>query len=287
MKSPRVAFAVVLTVSVLLSACERPATPPLPNAVAAKVGNDTISEFELGRAVARLGPMNAVASAEARAKVLEALVDQYLVSNAAKNAKLDQIPEVAMAMQQAQRQVLVEAYMERLFKDLPKPANGAIQDYYEQHPELFAQRKVYRVQELDLQVSPGRIAEMESQLKQSRSLAEFTEWLKKQGISVKSGEAVKPAEKIPPIMLAQLANMKDGQAVVMPVDAERVSVLQLLGSQAQPVSREQARDAIAQLILVEKRKVLLETEIHKLRESGKIDYASGFAPAPTASADKP
>jgi len=118
MKNPRVTLAVMLAVSTLLSGCEQPAAPP-PNTVAAKVGDDTISEFELDRAVARLGSMSAADAAEARGKVLEALIDQHLVSHAARNAKLDKLPEVALAMQQAQRQVLVEAYMERLVKDLP------------------------------------------------------------------------------------------------------------------------------------------------------------------------
>lgn len=287
MKSRRVTLAVALAIATLLSGCEQPATSP-PDTVAAKVGDDTISEFELGRAVARLGgPMSATDAAEARGKVLEALVDQHLVSDAAKNAKLDKLPEVELAMQQAQRQVLVEAYMERLFKDLPKPSDSDIQDYYNRHPELFAQRKLYRVHELELQLAAGRVAEVAAQLKQSRSLAEFTDWLGTQGIAVKSGEAVRPAEKIPATMLAQLARMQDGQAVVVPMDEGRVSVLQLLDSQAQPVSFEQARDAIAQLILGGKRKTLLEAEIHKLRGSGKIEYASGFAPAPKEPAMQP
>lgn len=286
MKSRRVTLAVALAIATLLSGCEQPATSP-PDTVAAKVGDDTISEFELGRALARLGPMSAADAAEARGKVLDALVDQHLVSDAAKNAKLDKLPEVALAMQQAQRQVLVEAYMERLFKDLPKPSDSDIQDYYNRHPELFAQRKLYRVHELELQLAAGRVAEVAAQLKQSRSLAEFTDWLGTQGIAVKSGEAVRPAEKIPATMLAQLARMQDGQAVVVPMDEGRVSVLQLLDSQAQPVSFEQARDAIAQLILGGKRKTLLEAEIHKLRGSGKIEYASGFAPAPKEPAMQP
>jgi EpsD family peptidyl-prolyl cis-trans isomerase len=269
-----------------LSACEQPATSP-QDAVAARIGGDAISEFELGRAVARLGPMNAAESAQARGKVLEALIDQHLVSNAARDAKLDKTPEVALAMQQAQRQVLVEAYMERLFKDLPQPSAGEIQDYYNRHPELFAQRKLYRIQDLELHLAPGRVAEVEAQLKQSRSLSEFTDWLGAQGIAVQSGEAVRPAEKIPAIMLAQLVNMKAGQVVVVPGGENQVSVLQLLGSQAQPVSLEQARDAIAGLISSGKRKTLLEAEVHKLRASGKVEYASGFEPAAAGSSAQP
>lgn len=286
MKSQCALRVAALTVSMLLSACEQ---PPLshPSTVAAKAGGEAISEFELDRAVARLGRMTAAESAEARGKVLEALIDQHLVSNAARDAKLDKVPEVALAMQQAQRQVLVEAYMERLFKDMPQPSDSEIQDYYDRHPELFAQRKLYHVQEFELQLAPERVAEVQAQLKQSRNLSEFTDWLGAQGIAIKSGEAVRPAEKIPATLLAQLVNMKVGQVAVVPVDGNRVSVLQLLGSQAQPVSLEGARDAIGQLILAGKRKTLLEAEVRKLRASGKVDYASGFAPAPSSSSVQP
>jgi len=283
MKSAWVSFAAVLAAAVLLAGCERPATS-FPDTAVARAGNETISKFELERAMARLGPMNAAEAAQARGKVLEALVDQYLVGHAARDAKLDKAPEVVLAMQQAQRQVLVEAYMERLFKDLPPPSDDAIRDYYNRHPEWFAQRRLYRVQELELQLAPARIAEIEAQLGKSHGLSEFTAWLDTQGIAVKSGETVRPAEKIPAAVLSQFARMKDGQAVVIPVDGDRVGVLQLLGSQAQPVSPEQAHDAISHQLLAEQRRTLLEAEIRQLRASGKVEYSSGFAPAPASAA---
>jgi len=279
-------LAAVTALSVALTACEQPATTA-EGATAAKVGGEIISEAELSRAVARLGKLNAAESAQARGKVLEALIDQHLVSNAARNAKLDKDPVVALAMQQAQRQVLVEAYLERLFKDLAAPADTEIQDYYARHPELFAQRKLYRVQELELQLDPARIAEVEAQLKQSRTLAEFAEWLKAQGIDGKAAGGFRPAEQIPAPMLAQLAKMQVGQVAVMPMGGNRVSVLQLQDSQPQPVTLEQARSAIERVLLNEKRKTLMEAEISKLRASGKLEYASGFAPAVAANSTPP
>jgi len=279
-------LAAVTALSVALTACEQPATTA-EGAMAAKVGGEIISEAELSRAVARLGKLNAAESAQARGKVLEALIDQHLVSNAARNAKLDKDPVVALAMQQAQRQVLVEAYLERLFKDLAAPADTEIQDYYARHPELFAQRKLYRVQELELQLDPARIAEVEAQLKQSRTLAEFAEWLKAQGIDGKAAGGVRPAEQIPAAMLARLAKMQVGQVAVMPMGGNRVSVLQLQDSQPQPVTLEQARSAIERVLLNEKRKTLMEAEISKLRAGGKLEYASGFAPAVAADSTPP
>lgn len=282
MKRRRASLVAALAVPMLLVACERPATPSA-NAIVAKAGGETISEFELNRAVARLGPMSPQELEQARAKVLEALIDQHLVSRAAKDVKLETVPEVALALQQAQRQVLVEAYMARLFKDMPPPSESEIQDYYKHHPELFEQRKLYRVRELELQLSPQRMVDVEAQLKRSPNLSAFADWLKAQRIAFKSGEAAKPAEKIPDAMLAQLVTMKVGEAAVVPMDESHISVLQLRGIEAQPVSLEQASNAIGLMIQSGKRKTLLDAEIRRLRESGKVDYAKGFAPAPAGS----
>lgn len=289
MKNRRAFVAAVSALSLALSACEQPATTA-GDAVAATVDGEIISEAELGSAVARLGPLDETESAQARSKVLEAMIDQHLVSNAAKSAKLDKMPEVARAMRQAQRQVMVEAYIERLFKNLPQASDAEVRDYYARHPELFEGRKLYRVRELELALPPARIAELEAQLKQRRTLAAFADWLKEQGVDVKAGGAVKPAEQIPAPLLARLSAMQDGQVVMLPVGVDRISVLQLQGSQAQPVALEQARAAIERVLLGEKRKTLLDAEIRKLRAGGKIEYASGLTPAaapPSSQTDTP
>lgn len=262
--------------TVALSACEQPVSSPR---VAATVGGEPISEVELNRAVSRLGSLSAAESAQARGKVLEALIDQNVVSNAAKSAGLDKDPEVALALQQAQRQVLVEAYMERLFKSVAKPADSEISDYYARHPELFSERRVYRIQEMELQMAPTRLPEVEARLRLSPNPADFAAWLRTQGIDGKAGVVVKPAEQIPSAILAQLKNMKDGQVTALATGPGQISVLQLQGSQTQPVTLDQAREAIEQVVLSEKRKSLMEAEIRKLRSSGSIEYASGFAPA--------
>jgi EpsD family peptidyl-prolyl cis-trans isomerase len=264
--------------TVILSACEPPMSAT-KEAIVATVGDEVIGETELNRAVSRLGKLDETESAQVRGKVLEALVDQRLVSGAARIAKLDTEPEVVLALQQAQRQVLVEAYMERLFKDMAQPSDSEINDYYTRHPELFSARRIYRIQQLDLQMASSRLPEVEARLKQSRDLADFADWLRSQGIDGKAGVVVKPAEQLPAAILARLRNMKDGQVALLAMDPERVSVLQLQDSQAQPVSLEQAREAIERVLQGEKRKAVVETEIKKLRSSGKINYSSGFVPA--------
>jgi EpsD family peptidyl-prolyl cis-trans isomerase len=251
----------------------------------ASVGDDKISEAELNLALARLGELSEAQTAEARGKLLQALVDQRLIAQAAQKAGLDKDPVVEIAMANASRQVLAEAYAERNFKDVAKPSDTEIAEYFEQHPELFSQRRIYRIQELDLQVDASRMADVEAKLKSSHSLGDFVSWVKEQGIEGKTAVAVKPAEQIPAPLLARLSQMKDGQVAVLPGRPGHVVIQQLQESQLQPVSLEQARSAIERALMTQKRKDLMEADLKKLREAAKVEYATGYAPATEAKVD--
>lgn len=274
----RIPLVAAMTLCVTLVACEQP-TSKSNEKIVAVVGGDPITEVELNQALSHLGPRNEGVAVEVRDKVLDALVDQRLVAGAARKMGLDRQPDVARALRQVQRQVLFDAYMEQIYKDMPKPTDTEINGYYVLHPELFSARKLYRIQEMELRMPSSRQAEVEAQLKTGRSLAEFSGWLKTQEIESKTGVGIKPAELVPAAILVQIKDMKDGQVTVLATGPESISVLQVLGSQSQPVTLEQARGAIERVVQSAKRKTLLGTEVNRLRSQGKIDYASGFAPA--------
>jgi EpsD family peptidyl-prolyl cis-trans isomerase len=283
MKSHHALLIALTAFTALLSGCEKPATAE-KGETAATVAGDKISETELNLAVSRLGELDETQITEAKSRLLQALIDQRLVVQAAEKAGLDKDPAVATAMEQASRQVLAEAYAERSFKDVAQPTEAEIAAYYEQHPELFSQRRIYRIQELELKLDPSRMAEVEAKLKGAHSMGDFVNWLKEQGIEGKSAVAVKPAEQIPAILLARLSQMRDGQVTIGAGRPGHVLIQQLQESQLQPVSLEQAKSAIERAMLTQKRKELMEADLEKLREAAKIDYASGYAPATEAKA---
>lgn len=285
MKARHASLAALTALAFLMGGCEKPATEAESETVATVAG-DKITKAELDLAMARLGELSEAQAAEANAKLLQALVDQRLVVQAAQKAGLDKDPAVANAMAQASRQVLAEAYAERTFKDVAQPTEAEIAAYYEAHPELFAQRRIYRVQELDLQVDASRVGEVEAQLRGSQSLGDFVNWVKEQGIVGKTAVAVKPAEQIPAPLLARLAQMKDGQVAMLPGRPGHVVIQQLQESQLQPVMLEQASKAIERALIAQKRKDLMEADLKKLREAAKIEYATGYAPAPATAEAK-
>lgn len=287
MKPKHASFIALAILAVLASGCEKPATAVKSETVAT-VDGDKIGEAELNLALSGLGALSEAQAAEAKIRLLQALIDQRLVAQAAKKSGLDKAPEVAIAMEQASRQTLVEAYAERSFRDVANPSETEITEYYNQHPELFSQRRIYRIQELELTLEPSRLPEVDARLKSSHSMGDFVNWVKEQGIEGKTAVVVKPAEQIPAPLLDSLSQMKDGEVTILPGRPGHVLIQQLQESQLQPVSLEQAKNAIEQALTVRKRKGMMEADLKKLREAARIEYASGYAPAAEANAaEKP
>ncbi len=285
MKARHTTALVTLTAfAILLSGCDKPASEVKSQTVATVAG-DTITEAELDIALSQMGTLTAAQAAEAKSGLLQALVDQRLVAQAAKKAGLDKDQEVEIAMAQASRQVLVEAYAQRNFKDVAQPSETEVAAYYAQHPELFSQRRIYRIQELELTTEPSRMAEVEDKLKTSHSIGDFVNWVREQGIVGKSATAVKPAEQIPTPLLARLSQMKDGQVTTFPTLPGQLLILQLLESQLQPVSLEQAKTAIERVMMAQTRKDRMDADLKALRDAAKVEYASGYKPMSETRAD--
>lgn len=261
-----------------LSACEQPLQIS-GSAAAARIGGETISEAELDLAMSQLDALDPQTALRMRGQILDALIDQRLLSDAARDAGLDRDPRVKLALAHAQRQVLSEAYMAPKLKDLQPPTDIEINDYYLAHPELFANRRIYRLHELDLALSPARLNEIESQIRQNHNLSAFSAWLKAQGIDYRVGQTVRPAEQIGSTLLLALKDLENGQVVVQGTGPHQIKVVQLLESQLQAISPEQARGAIERVLMSRGRKARLQAEIKNLRQHEKIEYVQGFTPA--------
>ena len=70
--------------------------------------------------------------------------------------------------------------------------------------------------------------------------------------------------------------MKDGQAAMVP-SPNGVQVVVLAGSRSQPVSEEQARPAIEQFLLNDRKRKLVEEDMKSLRAAAAIEYVGKFA----------
>ena len=242
------------------AAADRPAAHPV-----AKVNGIEISIREL-----RSGSGSAVAQA------LEKVIDRELLVQKALADKLDRDPQVMHAIDNARRQVLAQAYLERA----ASAAAGAstrdeIRAFYEDNPALFAERRMYRLRELVVSAPGEMIDVLRAEAAKARDLEEVAAWLKQRNASYSADALTQPAEQLPLAYLPQLARMKPGEIAVFatPLGA---SVIQLVHAEPAPLTEQQAAPLIEQFLAGRKRLETAAAEVKRLREVATIEYLGEF-----------
>lgn len=246
------------------------------NAPAAKVNGVTITQGEVARAVANApAATQGMAQEMAQQAALEGLIIQQLFLKHALQDGLDKDPRVMAALEEAKRQILARAYAEKQAAVVAKPSQKAVKAYFDENPELFSERRIYRVQELNIVGSPEQIKAADEKYKNMKSLKEFVEWLRAENIRYNMGASTKPAETIPTSLLKSIAKLNVGQSLRVS-NNNGMSILQLAEAKEQPVTLEQATPAIERFLMNQEAGKVIKSLGQKLRKGAKVKYFSPF-----------
>lgn len=271
----RLALAGLATLGVLLAACgER--NVAAPGEAAARVNRDDVTVAQVNQVLQQQRGLRPEQAEAAGRQVLERLIDQQLALQKADELKLDREPRVMQQIEAARRDVLARAYVDKLGEGAAKPSAEEIKAYYESKPALFKERRVYNIQEIAIEAKPEQMSELRESLSSAKNIGEFIEFLKTKEFKFVGNQAVRAAEQLPLQNLESFARMKDGQALIVPT-AAGAQVVVLAGSRSQPVTEEQARPAIEQYLVNERKRKLVEDDIRALRAAAKIEYLGKYA----------
>ena len=245
---------------------------------AAKVNKDEITVHQINFMLQQQRGLRPDQVDAATRQILDRLIDQQLALQKVDDLKLDRDPRVVQQMEAARREILARAYFEQIGEKAPKPTAEEIHKYFEDKPALFRDRRIYSIQEIAIEARPEQIPELRERLSAAKNINEFIEYLKSKDFRFSGNQAVRAAEQLPLNSLDTFARMSDGQAVLVPA-ANGVQVILLAGSRSQPVTEEQARPAIEQYLLNDRKRKLVEEEVKAMRAAAKIEYVGKFAEA--------
>jgi EpsD family peptidyl-prolyl cis-trans isomerase len=279
-------FPLLLITLLATAGCGEKKTEDTSQAAAVKVGEDAISVEMLNHELKKLGQLSESQVQQATKQVLNALVDQTLLKQAAEGVKVEEKPQVQQRLEAARRQILAEAYIEHLTASVAKPSEAEITSYFAAHPELFAERQIYNLQELNIEVNEGNIQSVQAQLAKTQNLNEFAAWLKTQGIPLRARQLAKPAEQLPTPLLEKLSKAKLGQSITT-AGIDNLNIIILAATTKQPVTLEQAKPVIERYLNNLKKKEIVESELKSRRTQSKIEYLSPYeAAAPKQGTDE-
>ncbi len=281
MKSSRArvgAAALAAMAAVALAACgqKKDAAASDGSEVVAKVNGDELTADQLAIAQQKQRGMRP------DQQVLDDLINEQIVAQKAVAAKLDKDPKVVAQLEAARRDILAHRFIDAAAETSGKPTDEAIQKFFDGRPNLFAQRRVFTLQRVDIQAPDDRRSEVDTHVQSTKSAAELADWLKAQKLpfTVKAEQAA--SEQLPPVVLDKLATIKDGQSLIVPSQFG-VSALTLVSSAPAPKTLADAKPAIEQFLAGQGRREMIMNLQKTIRDGAKVDYLGRFAPAAAAS----
>lgn len=285
MIKPRASLLAAVAVAALLTACGGDKGEKASQ-TAAKVNKEEITVHQINFVLQRQPGLKPEQAEAASRQVLERLIDQELAVQKAEEQKLDRDPRVVQQIEAAKREIIARAYVERVGEGAAKPTNEEIAKYYADKPALFKERRIYSLQELQIEAKPEQVPVLREKLAAAKTLPEFIEYLKANDIRFAGNQAVRAAEQLPLTSLDNIARMKDGDSTVMQTP-NGMTVLTLVGSRSQPVDETRARPAIEAFLLNQRKAELVQKDIKALRDSSKIEYVGKFAQPAASAASAP
>jgi EpsD family peptidyl-prolyl cis-trans isomerase len=272
------------TLALLVAACgDKSDKKPAATQVAAKVNGSEISVHQINAVLSKAQGVTAENAAQAKQEILGKLIDQQLAFDQAVDKKLDRNPDVMMAIESAKREIVARAYLDQLVSAQPKPSVDEANKYYAENPSLFANRRVYNIQEITLEAKPEVLDSIKQMASSGKSMDDIASFLKGKGVNFRGGAATRPAEQIPLEVLPRLSALRDGQAIVVEAP-QNYLVMRVAASQSAPVDEVTARPRIQLFLHNQRAQKVIEEDIKRLKTAAKIEFQGEFAAKPADAA---
>jgi EpsD family peptidyl-prolyl cis-trans isomerase len=185
----------------------------------------------------------------------------------ARERRLDRAPSVLEAVELAKIAVLARAYLQQVAQAQPRPSADEVRHYYAQHPELFAQRRVFSLEEMEVTREAARKAELVAALRdnaaQGASMDAIAGWLHAHDVPHALTRGMRAAEQIPLELLPRLHAMKVGEIEVIDAGGDALFVVRLLAARYAPLDEAAAAPLIEQFLLNRRWSEAISMEIRR------------------------
>jgi EpsD family peptidyl-prolyl cis-trans isomerase len=247
-----------------------------PTQAAAKVNKEELTVHQINAVLARQRALSPDQADVAARRVLEGLIDQELAVQKAAEMRLDRDPRVVQAIEAMRREIIARAYVEKIGESAGRPSAAEVRKYYDDNPALFRDRRVFQIQEFNVQATADQVAALRDRLQAAKAPLDLAQVMRADNLKFSAAQTVRAAEQVPLDRLPQLAALKDGQAMVTPVPGG-ANVVQVMASRAQPIDEARAAPAIEQFLLNDRKRQLVSQDLKALRNAAKIEYVGKYA----------
>jgi peptidyl-prolyl cis-trans isomerase C len=234
-----------------------------------RVNGDEITILQLNDEIKRAGMKTDMQDAEKK-HLLESLIDRQLLTEEGSRINIDRTPEVLQTIERAKSQIISDAYLDFIVSKIAPPTEEEIDEYFQAHPEYFAQRKQFDMDQI-IMATKDLDDEFKKFINSSKSLNEVAAWLDKHHVRYARGQLSRSSTDLPEPVITKLREMKKDQIFI--INQGDNSLLSAIANvKDSPVTAQDAAPQIKQYLINKKSKQAADAEVARLRSLAKIEY---------------
>lgn len=263
---------IALVIALAATGCQKKAA----GQAIAVVNDEEITAAELNDALSSDQSLAGSATKEARAATLQKLIDRKLLVQQARKDGLDKSPEYVNQQRRTNDEILINLLLSKRLNSSQVPSADAITRYQASRPEMFANREIWTLQQIQypLQNDPT----LNAALGKAQTLEEVAQLLTAKGVKFTRESRKLDTAVFPHAIYNQLTPLKPGEPFIAPGPDKAVASV-ITAREPAPLAGDQARTVAVNAMRRDEVETIVKDRVKNLRGSAKIDYQPGFEPA--------
>lgn len=253
--------------------------------VIATVGGEEITVHELNAELRGVPLPEGEARKEIERQALQSIVNRKILAAAALERQIDKTPGFILQDRRQREGLLAQMLQSSVAGQAGAPDRESAEAYIAKHPELFAERKFYVIDQIQFPMpsNPDLIQAMEP----LKTLDQIEQLLSQRSVEYRRAPTSVDTLQMPPPLIAAINKLPAGEVFILPSGGV-VTANQIKESRATPFIGEQAISYAQQRVRSEQAGKLVEQDLGKLVEekAKSVVYQDGYGP-PKAATETP
>ena len=253
------------TFVMFLTACS-PSEQTTANKVIAKVNGDKITLNQLSLEAQKVKISD---SDQLPQKLINGLIDRQLLAQESLKLGLDRNLEVQEALAAAKAQIYAQAYIAQKVTKLPMPSDEEMQQFIDEHPEHFGQRKIVNTIDIVFENS-GQKLDLRWLESKVTTLDALRKILEDNDIPFQTVNNRFSTDALPPEILDKIKQIKAGD-LLFAHDRNKIIVKSVSSIEPSFILATQAQQLAMRMLTDKRRKDFITQDVNRLKALAKIE----------------
>jgi EpsD family peptidyl-prolyl cis-trans isomerase len=250
--------------------------------VVASVDGDEITIFELNAEVQASQVPAGTDRKLAEQLALQRIIERKILAKVAREQKLDKTPAFLIQERRADELILTTMLRDKIASGIAPPTDAEIAQYQTAHPDRFAQRKIYTVEQITF--PPPSSADKFKQFAPLKTLDQLAAKLTADGVQFRRTPTQIDTAVLPPEIAGKIAALPAGEMFILPTQQGLTANI-ISATTVQPLTPEQAREVASNALRTERFSKAADAQLNDRLKKARatVKYQPGYGAPPQLS----